>query len=162
APTCLGPARRPFQLGGNPLIGLQDRSGAVPGMAVRINPGIGGVRQRLVRGPAFLRGRRPVHRRPDQRVPERHPFADRHQPPTLPASAAPPPPPPPRPPPPPPPPHQHRLAARLRRGDQQQLLGGSRENLQSPKETFLDPSRQCLRIQDAEPAGQLRERQRAR
>jgi hypothetical protein len=157
-PAGLGAACLSFQLGRDPLVWLPSGLGAMPGMPVRVGPVIGCLRQRVVRGPPFLRGRRPVHRRPRQRVPEGHPLADGQQSGLLgrrsrlrrdaqPLRC---------------PPHQHWLADRFRRGDQQQPLSVGRENLEPAPETLLDPSRQASPIQDAEPACQLRKGQRAR
>ena len=76
----LGPARRPLQLRGDVLIRSRRRLSPVPGSLVRVDSGIGGLRQC---GVDFLPGRhrgRPVGRRAHQRVPEPHPRAELRQP----------------------------------------------------------------------------------
>ena len=52
----------------------------MPRATVRVELPIGCLRQRQVHRPAFLRGRRSVHRRAHERMTERHPLADRQQP----------------------------------------------------------------------------------
>jgi hypothetical protein len=127
----------------------------MPRTPVRVGFAVGRLRQRQVDRAAILRRRRPIHRRPHQRMPERHSLADRQQPVRLsglrglrsdpePLGRA---------------PQQQRIADRLRRRDQQQTPRVIRERLESSDEALLDPSCQRLRAEEAEPARQLRRRQ---
>jgi hypothetical protein len=79
-PARLGSARRPFKLGGDVLIRALRGLGPVPRPAVRISGRVGGLRERRVHLPHVLSRRRPVGRRPRQRVPEPHPRAELRQP----------------------------------------------------------------------------------
>src|SRR5262249_16552800 len=73
-------------------------------------------------------------------------------------SASPPPAPPP--PPPRPPPHQHGRASGPRRRDQHRPVGGCRESPEPPPEAVFDPPRQPRHVHpEAEPGGQLGDRQ---
>lgn len=148
------PGRRPLQFGGGGLVGRGRCGRQVPRAAVRIGLRVGDVRQRQMDGPAVLLRRRPVYRRPHQRMAERHAGAERQ--PLLravgerlrlrhaePAAGT---------------PHQGR---RLGRGEQQHRdLPG--QLLDPGQEALLDPSRQRVGAQQAEPARHLRHRQPAR
>ena len=117
----LSAARRALELRRDVLVKPRRRLGEMPGTAIGIDLRIGRVRQRTMHRLPFLRRRRPIHRRADQRVTKRHPRADREQPVGVGRRLDPDPEPPGR------PPHQHRIADRLRRRHQQQPLGLRRE-----------------------------------
>ena len=76
----LRPARRALELGRDVLVRASRGLRAVPGAAIRLERGVGRVRQRPVRAPALgIRGR-PIDGRPHQRMPEAHLRADIQQP----------------------------------------------------------------------------------
>ena len=147
--TRLGAARRVLELGGDLLVGPERCLGAVPGTAIGIGQRVSGVGQRLVYCPPFGRRRGPVHRRPHQRMAERHPLADRQQPIGLrgrrrhhrdpePFSR---------------PPHQRWLAGQLRRRDKQQALRAGGQSLEPAPEAVLDPHREFRSLSQSEPGG---------
>ena len=151
----LRPAGRALELHGDLLVRSRRGRSQMPRTTVRVGLSIGRLRQRQMDRPAILHRRRPVHRRAHQRMPERHPLADRQQPVRLrglrgrrpdpePLGRA---------------PQQQRIADRLRRRDQQQTPRVLRERLESSDEALLDPSSQRLRAQQTEAARQLRRRQ---
>ena len=76
AAACLRSSRRPFQFGGNILVGRHHGVSAVPGPTVRIKRGIGGLRQCRMHVAALLGGGRLVGRRAHQRVAEPDPVAE--------------------------------------------------------------------------------------
>ena len=151
----LRPAGRALELQGDLLIRPRRGSSQMPRTTVRIGLPIGRLGQRPVDRAAIVHRRRPVHRRTDQRMPERHPLADRQQalrlglfrgrrPDPEPLGRA---------------PQHQRIADRLRRCEQHQPSRVIRERLESPDEALLDPSCQRLRADQAEAARQLRRRQ---
>ena len=144
----LRPAGRALELQGDLLVGPGGGRGQMPRTTVRVGLPIGRLRQRQVDRAAILHRRRPIHRRAHQRMPERHPLADRQQPVRLrglrgrrpdpePLGRA---------------PQQQRIADRLRRRDQQQTPRIVSQRLESPDEALLDPS--CQRR--ARPAARTR------
>ena len=60
-----------LQLEGDVLVGLRDRVRAMPGAAIRVELGVGGCRQRPMRGVPLVRRRRAVDRRAQKRVAKR-------------------------------------------------------------------------------------------
>jgi hypothetical protein len=114
----------------------------MPCTTVRVCHAISRLGQRLVDRAASLYSHRPIHRRPDQRMPERHMVADRQQPVCIRAN------------------HRDRnpqslgypqqrqwIADWLRRRDQQQAPRVVRERLESADKAPLNPSCQRLRVQ---------------
>ena len=108
--------------------------GPVPGAAVGIKGRIGGLGQGAMHLLALLQRRRPVGRRPHQRMPKTHPGADLQQaglgrrrrrlgPDPEPPGRA---------------PYQHRIPDRLRRRDQQQRTRLLREGLEPPPKALLN------------------------
>jgi hypothetical protein len=63
---------RALQLGGDVLVEPGCRLRAVPGAAIRIDVGIGGVGERAVHAPAVLRRASAVDRRTHERMTEAH------------------------------------------------------------------------------------------
>ena len=154
----LRPARRALELGRDVLVGPARGLRAVPGAAIRLERGIGHVRQRAVHALALEVRGRPVDRRAHERMAEAHLRADVQQPGPRrglerragdpePRRGA---------------PHQRRIADRLRRRDQQQQPRLVGQLLEPPQEALLDPARQRQRLRQPEPARQLRRREPAR
>ena len=69
-------AGRQLELGGNVLVGCERRMRPMPGPAIRIALGIGGLCQRPMHARRSLGGRGGVDRRPEQWVAERNPRTD--------------------------------------------------------------------------------------
>ena len=65
-------AGRALQLGGDVLVEPRCRLSAVPGAAIRIDVGIGGLGERAVHAPALLRRASAVDRRTHERMTEAH------------------------------------------------------------------------------------------
>jgi hypothetical protein len=147
----LGPAGRALELGGDLLVGPEGGLSPVPGPAVGIRFLVGGLGQGPMHRLALLRRRRPVGRRPHQRMPKQHPGADLQQgglgrrarglsrDPQSPGGT----------------PQQHRVADRIGRRQLQQPPGVGWQDLEPPPEAGLDPPRQRHRAGNGEPTGQL-------
>ena len=158
AAAALRPAGGALELGRDVLVGPGRRLRAMPGTAIGIDVGVGGLRQRLVHAAAVLRRRGPVDGRAHQRMPKPHAGAEleqagRDRGRRLPGSdtetvSR--------------PPHEHRLSRRLGRRDEQQLPRSRRKRRQPSPEAVLDPARERRRVRQPESAGELRRRQAAR
>jgi hypothetical protein len=148
----LGPPGRALQLAGDVLVGRERRVGLVPGPAVRIGLGIGGVGQCQMRASAFFRIHGAVDRRTQQRVAEGDLRAEvkqairlrwayglgwdaQHRDRS---------------------PQQSRLAGRFGCGHQEQPLCRGRKLLHAQPKTGFDPARHGSPAGKAEPAGQCR------
>jgi hypothetical protein len=154
AAACLRSSRRPFQFGGNLLVGRYHGVSAVPGPTVRIKRWIGGLRQCRMHVAALLGGGRLVGRRAHQRVAEPDPiaeiaeldqaglFQDRRRggaDTELPGS----------------PPKQRRVAEGLGAGQEQQSAGVEGQVLRAAPKALLDCRRQSARAGQPEPCREL-------
>ena len=130
----------------------------VPGAAIRVDLGIGRVRQRAVSLAPLVGLRRPVHRRAHERMPEHHCTVQRQQAfrlrgvrgrlrdPKLLRRA----------------PQKRRVADRFCCRQEQQPPRVAREPCQPPREALLDPGGQRQRCRQPETSGELGGRQPAR
>jgi hypothetical protein len=142
---------RALQLGGDVLVEPGRRVRKVPGAAIRIDIGIGGLRECTVDVLALLRCRPAVHRRAHERVSEPHLRAEIDQSsvgrrhgrvrPRAELGRR--------------PPHQHRIPHRLGRSGEKQQPRRRRQRRQPLREALSDPPRQRRGIRQPEPARKL-------
>ena len=144
---------RALEFDGDLLVRPCGRRGEMPRATIRVGHAIGRGGERQVDRAPVLRRRRPIHRRAHQRVPKRHPLADRQQPVALgsvrghridPESfgGA---------------PQQDRLPLRLGGGQQEQAPRVIGKSVEPADEALLDRSRERLSFQKPEAARQLRQ-----
>ena len=142
---------RAVQLGGDILVEAGCRLRAVPGATIRIDVGIGGLRESAVHAPALLRRASTVDRRTHERMNEAHLRAENNQSrgcrrrgrvraDAEPGGR---------------PPHQHGIACRLSRRDEEQEPRRRRERRQPLPEALLDPPRHRRGAGQREPAREL-------
>ena len=142
---------RALQLGGDVLVEPGCRLRAVPGAAIRIDVGIGGIGERAVHVPTVLRRASAVDRRTHERMTEAHLRAEFNQshggrrrgrvrPDAEPGGR---------------PPHQHRIPCRLSRRDEKQESRRRRERRQPLPEALLDPRRHRRAAGQPQPACEL-------
>ena len=153
ATACPRSSRRALQLGGDVLVEPGCRVRKVPGAAIRIDIGIGGLGERAVDALALLRRCRGLDRRTDERMTEAHLRAEVDQSgvgrrrgrvrPDPERRGR--------------PPHQHRIAHRLGRRDEQQQSCRRGQRRQPLGEALLDPPRQRHAVGQPEPARELGE-----
>ena len=144
-------AGRALQFGGDVLVEPGRRLRKVPGAAIGVDVGIGGLGERAVDALALLRRRRAVDRRTHERMTEAHLRAEIDQSrggrrrgrvrPDAELGGR--------------PPHQHRIPHRLRRSDEQQQPRRRRQRRQPLREALLDPPRQRRGVGQPEPAREL-------
>ena len=158
AATRLRPPRGALELAGHLFVGHGRRLRTVPGAAIRVELGIGCVRQRAVSLAPLVRLRRPVHRRAHERMTEHHCTVQRQQAfrlrgvrgrlrdPKLLRRA----------------PQKRRVADRFCCRQEQQPPRVAREPHQPPREALLDPGGQRQRCRQPETSGELGGRQPAR
>jgi hypothetical protein len=144
-------SRRALQLGGDVFVEPDRRVRKMPGAAIGVDIGIGGLGQRPVNALSLLRRRPALYRRPHQRMSEPHLRAELDQAPgrggrgrvgpdaELRGRA----------------PHQHRIPHRLSRGDEKQKPRRGRQRRQPLLEALLDAPRQCWVVGQPEPAREL-------
>ena len=146
-----GTARRADELPGHGLVGPGRRVRAMPRPAVRIGPGVGGRRERVVRGAPVPGRRRPVHGRTDQGMPEPHMRADAQQVgrhggiDRVRAQAEEP----------GGPEDERRVPDRIGGGQQDHPLRPGRELAEALDVLVFDPPGQIARVREREPAGQF-------
>jgi hypothetical protein len=153
----LRPARRALELQGDALVRLRRGGGQMPRPAVRVGLPVGGLGQRLVGRPKLGRARGAIDGRADQRVTKGHPLRERQEPVGLdvhrrhgdaePVGG---------------PEQQEGIAGRVGGGDEQQAPRVAGHRLEPCDVALLDPSRERLRLEQPESAGQLRRGQPAR
>ena len=151
-------SRRALQLGGDVLVEPGCRVRKVPGAAIRIDIGIGGLGERAVDALALLRRCRSLDGRTDKRMPEAHlsPEIDQSRAgerrgrvrPDAELRGR--------------PPHQHRIPHRLGRRDEKQQSCRRGQRRQPLSESLLDPLRQRRVVGQPEPARELGRREATR
>jgi hypothetical protein len=145
------PPSRALQFSSDVLVEPGGRLGPVPGAAIRIDVGVGGLGQRAVHAPALLGPASPIDRRAHEGVAEAHLRAEGNQsqgsrrrgcvqPDTEPGGG---------------PPHQHRVPERLSCRDEEQEPRRRRERRQPLPEALLDPRRHRWGTGQPEPAREL-------
>ena len=142
---------RVLQHGGDVLVEPGYRLSAVPGAAIRIGVGIGGLGERVVHAPALFWRASAVDRRTHERMTEPHLRAESNQsdagrrcggvrPDAEPGGR---------------PQHQHRIPGRLSRRDEKQEPRRRRERRQPLPVALLDPSRHRRAAGQPEPSREL-------